>query len=102
MANVEVWANREDFEAGGSAVQRINEAKPLVRPNPMDLVTLSEVEDIRVNLDENIRAPLFAKMLIADSEAEVDELWAEYLQGLKDNGFDEFVQAYQDYADNNL
>ena len=102
MANVEVWANREDYEAGGSAVQRINEAKPLVRPNPMDLVTLAEVEDIRVNLDENVRAPLFAKMLIADSEAEVEALWAEYLQGLKDNGYDEFRQAYQDYADANL
>ena len=46
----------------------------------MDLVTLPDVEDIRVNLDENVRAVLFAKMLIADSEAEVDELWAEYLQ----------------------
>ena len=102
MANVEVWANREDYEAGGSAVQRINEAKPLVRPNPMDLVTLAEVEDIRVNLDENVRAPLFAKMLIADSEAEVEALWAEYLQGLKDNGYEEFRQAYQDYADANL
>ena len=59
-------------------------------------------EDICVNLDENVRAPLFAKMLIADSEAEIDALWQEYLQGLQDNRFDEFLQAYQDYADANL
>ena len=55
-----------------------------------------------MNLDENVRAVLFAKMLIADSEAQVDELWAEYLQALQDNGYDEFLQAYQDYADANL
>lgn len=102
MANVEIWANRADYALGGTFRHAVSESKSLFGPNPLDQVTLAEVEDIRVNLDENVRAPLFAKMLIADSEAEIDELWAEYLQSLQDNGFDEFLQAYQDYADANL
>lgn len=102
MANVEIWANRADYELGGTFRHAVSESKTLFRPNPMDQVTLGEVEDIRVNLDENVRAPLFAKMLIADTEAEIDALWAEYQQALQDNRYAEFLQAYQDYADANL
>jgi len=101
MAHVEVWANRADDAVGGTFRWAVEDAKPTLVPNVMDIVNIPEAADFLVKLNE-IRSPAFAKMLIAQDSAEIDKLWAQYLAEMDKNGFKVFTQLYQKYYETNL
>ena len=101
MANVELWANRTDNAAGGTFRQSVGESRSTVPPNVFDVVQIAEVQDLVVKLNE-IWAPTFSKTMIAEDPAEIDGLWAEFVDELYANEFQEFVDIYQNCYDTHL
>jgi hypothetical protein len=101
MANVELWANRTDYAAGGTFRQAVLECRPTVVPNVFDVVQISEVQDLLPKLND-IRAPAFSKIMIAEDPSTIDGLWNDFVDELYANGFQDFVDIYQKYYDENL
>ena len=101
MANVELWANRVDNAAGGTFRQAVLKSRVTVVPSVFDVVQIAEVQDLLPKLND-ILAPAFMKIMIADDPSTIDKLWKDFVNELYANGFQDFVDIYQDYYDTNL
>jgi putative aldouronate transport system substrate-binding protein len=101
MANIEIWANSIDEPGGGTFRFAVADSTDTIVPNVFDLVSIPEANDMAPAFDE-VRQPIWAKILIADDPAEIDGLWEEYLNEMNAEGFQKFVKIYQDYYDQNL
>jgi putative aldouronate transport system substrate-binding protein len=101
MAHVEIWANRVDNEAGGTFRQAVGESVVYTVPNVFDVVQITEAQDLIPTLNDIIK-PAFLSIMIAEDPADIDGMWNAYVDEMYANGFDEFIDIYQNYYDTNL
>jgi ABC-type sugar transport system, periplasmic component len=100
--HIQMYNSTEDSGLEYNWSTSVAQGNPYMRPNPFTLVTVSSVEDMRTKLYNDVIAVYYTKMLIADNPADIDGLWAKYLDEYKKAGGDQYVKAYQVYYDKYL
>ncbi len=102
MQHIEIFMDKEDAGKKFNWQTTIKYGALYNEPNPFHAVYLAEVADARSRIENDVKSVHFMKMLLAKSEADIDQYWADYLAAWEGAGGKSVVAAYQKYYDENL
>jgi putative aldouronate transport system substrate-binding protein len=102
LKNVHMFVSDEDAKKEFNWKTAVKYGGFYNEPNPFHAVYIQSVQDKRSNIQNNVKAVYFLKMITAKNEKEVDKLWDDYKKAWEAAGGKEVIKAYQDFYDKNL
>ncbi|MGP4078747.1 extracellular solute-binding protein [Pseudalkalibacillus sp. R45] len=102
LENVNMFVSNEDSKKEFNWKTAVEFGSYYNEPNPFHAVYLEEIQNKRNAIQNNVKSVFFLKMITADSEKKVDQLWDQYKNAWSGAGGDQVIEAYQSFYDKNL